>query len=139
MICIYVAIGQKESKIARIVNQLKEAGAMEYTIVVNASASESAALQYIAPYAGVAIGEYFMDQGKDVLCVYDDLSKQAQAYREISLLLRRQGGLDLMVDETAAREIRRCERSPERRRERYASDAFARRNEGRHREPPHKH
>jgi F-type H+-transporting ATPase subunit alpha len=92
MICIYVAIGQKESKIARIVNQLKEAGAMEYTIVVNASASESAALQYIAPYAGVAIGEYFMDQGKDVLCVYDDLSKQAQAYREISLLLRRPPG-----------------------------------------------
>ena len=92
MICVYVAIGQKESKVARIVNQLKEAGAMEYTIVVNASASEPAALQYIAPYAGVAIAEFFMDQGKDVLCVYDDLSKQAQAYREISLLLRRPPG-----------------------------------------------
>lgn len=92
MICVYVAIGQKESKVARIVAQLKEAGAMEYTIIVNASASEPAALQYLAPYAGVAMAEYFMDQGKDVLCVYDDLSKQAQSYREVSLLLRRPPG-----------------------------------------------
>ncbi len=92
LICIYVAIGQKESKIARIVAKLKEAGAMDYTIVVAAGASDPAALLYIAPYAGVAMAEYFMDQGKDVLCVYDDLSKQAWAYREISLLLRRPPG-----------------------------------------------
>ena len=92
MICVYVAIGQKESKVARIVAKLKEAGAMDYTVVVSAGASDPAALLYIAPYAGVAIAEYFMDQGKDVLCVYDDLSKQAWAYREISLLLRRPPG-----------------------------------------------
>ncbi|HLC69969.1 MAG TPA: F0F1 ATP synthase subunit alpha [Patescibacteria group bacterium] len=92
MICVYVAIGQKESKVARIVAKLKETGAMDYTIVVIAGASDPAALSYIAPYAGVAMAEYFMDQGKDVLCVYDDLSKQAWAYREISLLLRRPPG-----------------------------------------------
>ncbi len=92
MICIYVAIGQKESKIAHLVAKLKEAGAMDYTIVVVAGASQPASLSYIAPYAGVAIAEYFMDQGKDVLCIYDDLSKQAWAYREISLLLRRPPG-----------------------------------------------
>lgn len=92
MICVYVAIGQKESKIARIVAKLKEKGAMDYTIVVVAGASQPASLSYIAPYAGVAMAEYFMDQGKDVLCIYDDLSKQAWAYREISLLLRRPPG-----------------------------------------------
>ncbi len=92
MICIYVAVGQKESKIAKIVNTLTENGAMDYTIVVSASASEPAALSYIAPYSATAMGEYFMDQGKDVLVVYDDLSKQAVAYREISLLLRRPPG-----------------------------------------------
>ncbi len=92
MICVYVAIGQKESKVARIVAKLKETGAMDYTIVVVAGASSPAALSYIAPYSGVAMAEYFMDQGKDVLCVYDDLSKQAWAYREISLLLRRPPG-----------------------------------------------
>lgn len=92
MICVYVAIGQKESKVARIVAKLKETGAMDYTIVVVAGASQPASLAYIAPYAGVAMAEYFMDQGKDVLCVYDDLSKQAWAYREISLLLRRPPG-----------------------------------------------
>lgn len=91
-ICIYVAIGQKESKIAKIVAQLKDRGAMEYTIVVSASASEPAALQFFAPYAGVSMGEYFMEQGKDVLIIYDDLSKQAVAYREVSLLLRRPPG-----------------------------------------------
>jgi F-type H+-transporting ATPase subunit alpha len=92
MICIYVAVGQKESKIAKIVNTLTENDAMDYTIVVSASASEPAALSYIAPYSATAMGEYFMDQGKDVLVVYDDLSKQAVAYREISLLLRRPPG-----------------------------------------------
>lgn len=92
MICIYVAIGQKEGKVAKIVTELQKHGAMEYTIVVSASASEPAALSYIAPYAGCAMGEYFMDQGKDVLVIYDDLSKQAVAYREVSLLLRRPPG-----------------------------------------------
>ncbi|MEK7539796.1 MAG: F0F1 ATP synthase subunit alpha [Patescibacteria group bacterium] len=92
LICIYVAIGQKESKTARIVAKLQETGAMDYTIVVNAPASSPASLQYIAPYAGVAIAEFFMDQGKDVLVVYDDLSKHAWAYRQISLILRRPPG-----------------------------------------------
>lgn len=92
MVCIYVAIGQKESKVAKIIAELEERGAMEYTIVVSAGASEPAALSFIAPYAGCAMGEYFMDQGKDVLVVYDDLSKQAVAYRQISLLLRRPPG-----------------------------------------------
>ncbi len=92
MVCIYVAVGQKESKVAKIVAALEKAGAMEYTIVVSAAASEPAALSYIAPYAGCAMGEYFMDQGKDALIIYDDLSKQAVAYREISLLLRRPPG-----------------------------------------------
>jgi F-type H+-transporting ATPase subunit alpha len=91
-ICIYVAIGQKESKTARIMAQLKEAGALEYTIIVGAPASAPAALQYLAPFSGVAIGEYFMDAGRDVLIVYDDLSKQAVAYRQLSLLLRRPPG-----------------------------------------------
>lgn len=92
MVCIYVAIGQKESKVAKIVSILEQNGAMDYTIVVSASASDPAALSYIAPYAGCAMGEYFMDQGKDALIIYDDLSKQAVAYREISLLLRRPPG-----------------------------------------------
>lgn len=91
-ICIYVAIGQKESKIAKIVAKLEEKGAMEYTIILTASASDPAALQFIVPYTGCAMGEYFMDQGKDVLVVYDDLSKHAWAYRQISLLLRRPPG-----------------------------------------------
>jgi F-type H+/Na+-transporting ATPase subunit alpha len=92
VICIYVAIGQKESKIARIVAKLEETGAMDYTTVVLAGASESAALSYIAPYAGCSMGEYFMDKGKDVLVIYDDLSKHAVAYRQISLLLKRPPG-----------------------------------------------
>jgi len=92
VICIYVAIGQKESKVAKIVSELKKHGAMDYTIVVSAGASEPASLSYIAPFAGVAMGEYFLDQGKDVLCVYDDLSKHAWAYRQVSLLLRRPPG-----------------------------------------------
>jgi F-type H+-transporting ATPase subunit alpha len=92
MKCVYVAIGQKESKIASIVAKLEEFGAMEYTTVVLAGASDPASLAYIAPYAGCAIAEYFLDKGEDVLIVYDDLSKHAVAYREISLLLRRPPG-----------------------------------------------
>ncbi len=92
MICIYVAISQKQSKIARIVSRLKEAGAMDYTIVVSAGSSDGPAFSYLAPYSGTALGEYFLDKGKDVLIIYDDLSKHAVAYREISLLLRRPPG-----------------------------------------------
>ncbi len=92
VICIYVAIGQKESKVARIVAELTKGGAMEYTTVVVAGASDPSALSFIAPYAGCALGEYFMDQGKDVLVIYDDLSKHAVAYRQISLILRRPPG-----------------------------------------------
>ncbi len=92
VICIYVAIGQKESKVAQIVEKLKTSGAMEYTIVITASASSPAPLQFLSPYTGAAIGEYFMDQGRDALIVYDDLSKHAAAYREMSLLLRRPPG-----------------------------------------------
>ena len=91
-ICIYVAIGQKDSKVARIVQQLKDKGAMDYTIVVSAPVSSSAALQFLAPFAGAAIGEYFMDDGKDALVIYDDLSKHAIAYRQMSLLMRRPPG-----------------------------------------------
>ncbi len=92
VLCIYVAIGQKRSTVASIVDTLEKAGAMDYTIVVSATASEMPALQYIAPYAGCAMGEYFMYKGKDVLIVYDDLSKHAVAYRALSLLLRRSPG-----------------------------------------------
>ncbi len=92
VICIYVAIGQKQSTVAQVVRTLEEFGAMEHSIVVSASASEPAPFLYIAPYAGCAIGEYFRDKGQHALCVYDDLSKHAAAYREISLLLRRPPG-----------------------------------------------
>ena len=92
LICIYVAIGQKASKVARVVATLEQFGAMEHTIVVAADAAESAALQYLAPYAGCAIGEEIMEQGKDALVIYDDLSKHAWAYRQLSLLLRRPPG-----------------------------------------------
>lgn len=91
-ICIYVAVGQKQSTVAQVVKTLTDYGAMDYTVVVSATASDPASLLYIAPYAGCAIGEYFMWQGKDVLIVYDDLSKHAQAYRQMSLLLRRPPG-----------------------------------------------
>jgi F-type H+-transporting ATPase subunit alpha len=92
LICIYCAIGQKRSSIAQVVKILEDYGAMEYTIVVAASASEPAPMQYIAPYAACAMGEYFRDSGRHALCIYDDLSKHAAAYREISLLLRRPPG-----------------------------------------------
>ena len=90
--CIYVAVGQKQSSIANVVRKLEEHGALDHTIIVAAAAAESAALQYIAPYAGCAMGEYFRDRGEDALIVYDDLSKQAVAYRQVSLLLRRPPG-----------------------------------------------
>ena len=90
--CVYVAIGQKRSTIANVVRKLEQTGALEYTTVVVASASEPAALQYIAPYSGCTMGEYFRDRGEDALIVFDDLSKQAVAYRQISLLLRRPPG-----------------------------------------------
>ncbi|AOI77284.1 MULTISPECIES: F0F1 ATP synthase subunit alpha [Burkholderia] len=92
LICIYVAIGQKASSIMNVVRKLEETGALEYTIVVAASASDSAAMQYLAPYAGCTMGEYFRDRGQDALIIYDDLTKQAWAYRQISLLLRRPPG-----------------------------------------------
>ena len=92
IVCIYVAIGQKNSTVANVVGRLEQEGAMEHTIVVSASAAESAAMQYIAPYAGCAMGEYFRDRGQDALIIYDDLTKQAWAYRQVSLLLRRPPG-----------------------------------------------
>jgi F-type H+-transporting ATPase subunit alpha len=92
VVCIYVAIGQKRSTVAQVVKVLEDAGAMEFTIVVAATASDPAPMQYIAPYAGCCMGEYFRDTGKHALCIYDDLSKHAAAYREISLLLRRPPG-----------------------------------------------
>jgi len=92
LFCVYVAIGQKASTIANVVRKLEEHGAMSYTIIVAASASESAAMQYIAPYSGCTMGEYFRDRGKDALIIYDDLTKQAWAYRQVSLLLRRPPG-----------------------------------------------
>ena len=90
--CIYVAIGQKASTVASILNTLQEKGAMEYTVVVSATASDPAAMQYFAPFSGAAIGEYFRDTGRHALVIYDDLSKQAVAYREVSLILRRPSG-----------------------------------------------
>ncbi len=92
VVCIYVAIGQKQSTVAQVVATLEQFGAMEYTVVVAATASEPAPLQYIAPYSGAAIGEYYMNKGGHALCIYDDLTKQAQAYRQLSLLLRRPPG-----------------------------------------------
>ena len=89
MFCIYVAIGQKASTVANVVKKLEEHGAMDYTIVVVATASDSAAMQYISAYAGCTMGEYFRDKGQDALIIYDDLTKQAYAYRQISLLLKR--------------------------------------------------
>src|SRR5207245_8821777 len=92
LICVYVAIGQKASTIKNVIRKLEEFGAMEYTIVIAAMASESAAMQYIAPYSGCTMGEYFRDRGQDALIIYDDLTKQAWAYRQVSLLLRRPPG-----------------------------------------------
>lgn len=112
VICIYVAIGQKESTVARVVLSLQEAGAMDYTVIVNATSSDPAPLQYYAPYAGCAIAEYFMfQQGKDTLCVYDDLSKQAAAYRQLSLLMRRPPGREAYPGDIFYAHSRLLERS----------------------------
>ena len=111
VVCIYVAIGQKASTVAKLVNSLKKGGAMEYTIVVSATASDPAPLQYIAPYSGTALAEYFMYQGKDVLIVYDDLSKHAVAYRAISLLLERSPGREAYPGDVFYLHSRLLERS----------------------------
>ena len=111
VICIYVAIGQKASTVAKIVNTLKKHEAMDYTIVLNSSASDSAPLQYIAPYSGTAIAEYFMEKGKDVLIVYDDLSKHAVAYRALSLLLERSPGREAYPGDVFYLHSRLLERS----------------------------
>src|SRR5438445_1296826 len=111
LVCIYCAIGQKRSSIAQVVNTLTAFGAMEYTIVVAASASEPAPMQYIAPYAATAIGEYFRDNGKHALVVYDDLSKHAASYREISLLLRRPPGREAYPGDVFYLHSRLLERS----------------------------
>src|SRR5580658_9548332 len=109
--CIYVAIGQKQSSIANVVRKLEEHGAMAHTIVVAASASTPAAMQYLAPYGGCAMGEYFMDNGQDALIIYDDLSKQAVAYRQISLLLRRPPGREAYPGDVFYLHSRLLERS----------------------------
>ncbi len=109
--CIYVAIGQKQSNIARVAKTLEDAGAMEYTCIVSASASDSAVSQYLAPYAGCAIGEWFMDQGQDVLIVFDDLSKQAVAYRQVSLILKRPSGREAYPGDVFYLHSRLLERS----------------------------
>ena len=111
VVCIYVAIGQKSSSVAQLVENLKHKGAMDYTIVVNAPASASASLQYIAPYAGTALGEYFMRKGQDVLIVYDDLSKHAVAYRTLSLLLERSPGREAYPGDVFYLHSRLLERS----------------------------
>ena len=111
LICIYVAIGQKQGKVAQVVSSLEEADAMEHTIVVTAGASDSAPLQYLAPYAGCAMAEHFMDQGKDVLVVYDDLTKHAWAYRQMSLLLRRPAGREAYPGDVFYLHSRLLERS----------------------------
>ena len=111
LICIYVAIGQKQGKVAQVVSSLEEADAMGHTIIVTAGASDSAPLQYLAPYAGCAMGEYFMEQGKDVLVVYDDLTKHAWAYRQMSLLLRRPAGREAYPGDVFYLHSRLLERS----------------------------
>lgn len=109
--CIYVAVGQKQSSVSSVVRKLEEHGAMDHTIVVNASASESAAMQYIAPYSGCAMGEYFRDRGEDALIIYDDLTKQAWAYRQVSLLLRRPPGREAYPGDVFYLHSRLLERS----------------------------
>ena len=111
VICIYVAIGQKSSTVAQVVGTLKKYGAMDYSVVLSASASDPAPFQYIAPYSGTAIAEYFMSKGKDVLIIYDDLSKHAVAYRTMSLLLHRPPGREAFPGDVFYLHSRLLERS----------------------------
>jgi F-type H+-transporting ATPase subunit alpha len=111
LICIYIAIGQKSSTVAQVVERLREAGALEYTIIVSAAASEAAPIKWMAPYAGTAMGEYFMFQGKHAICFYDDLSKHADAYRQLSLLLRRPPGREAFPGDVFYLHSRLLERS----------------------------
>lgn len=111
VVCVYVAIGQKNSKVAQFVKTLEKAGALEYSIIVNAPASSPASMQYIAPFAGCAVGEYFMDQGQDALVIYDDLSKHANSYRQLSLLLRRPPGREAYPGDVFYLHSRLLERS----------------------------
>jgi F-type H+-transporting ATPase subunit alpha len=113
VICVYVAIGQKASTVAQVVRKLEEFGAMDYTIIVSATASDPAAMQYLAPYSGVAMGEYFRDSGRHALTIYDDLSKQAASYREISLLLRRPPGREAYPGDVFYLHSRLLERASE--------------------------
>ena len=110
--CIYVAVGQKNSSVAGVVRKLEEHGAMDHTIIVHAGAADSAAMQYIAPYAGCAMGEYFRDRGEDALIIYDDLTKQAWAYRQVSLLLRRPPGREAYPGDVFYLHSRLLERGP---------------------------
>ena len=133
VICIYVAIGQKRSTVAQVVKTLEDYGAMDYTIVVAATASDPAPMQYIAPYSGCAIGEYFRDSGRHALCVYDDLSKHAAAYREISLLLRRPPGREAFPGDVFYLHSRLLERAAKLNKEngrRIADGAAVHRNAG---------
>ena len=111
LVCIYVAIGQKQAKVSQVAATLEEHGAMDHTIIVNAGSAESAALQYLAPYSGVAMAEYFMERGQDALIIYDDLSKHAWAYRQISLLLRRPPGREAYPGDVFYLHSRLLERS----------------------------
>ena len=111
VVCVYVAISQKASSVAKVVNTLQKAGAMEYTVVVSSPASDSPSLQYIAPYAGCAVAEYFMYHGRDTLIIYDDLSKHAVAYRTISLLLERAPGREAYPGDVFYLHSRLLERS----------------------------
>ncbi|MEZ0388006.1 MAG: F0F1 ATP synthase subunit alpha, partial [Verrucomicrobium sp.] len=111
MICIYVAVGQKQANVARVIKTLEDAGAMPYTIIVSAAASDSATNQYLAPYAGCSMGEYFMDRGEDVLIIFDDLSKHAVAYRQVSLVLRRPSGREAYPGDVFYLHSRLLERS----------------------------
>jgi F-type H+-transporting ATPase subunit alpha len=134
--CIYVAIGQKRSTVAQIVKTLEENGAMEYTIVVAATASEPAPLQFLAPYAGCAMGEYFRDNGMHALIIYDDLSKQAVAYRQMSLLLRRPPGREAYPGDVFylhSRLLERAAKAERRQRRRLADRAADHRDAGRRR------
>ena len=136
MICVYVAIGQKASTVMQVVQKLEEYGAMEYTIIVAATASASAPLKYLAPYAGCAMGEYFLYSGRHAVCFYDDLSKQADAYRQMSLLLRRPPGREAFPGDVFylhSRLLERAVQAQRRARRRLPDGAARHRDAGRRR------